>query len=197
MKTALLVVDIVNSCCSEKCEIPEWNIHFSKIRKMVRNLVTFISEYKKQGGYVIYINCVPWQEKNLPDNIVKLYKNPDCCYYTKDKTGFAEEFYQVKPEEDTVITKNSYDAFSNPELDKILKQKGIRDLIITGVFGEGCVNATINGAFSKGYNVTMIKNLIETRDNEKSQMLLTLLKENNWPYLFGAVVDSEKFLFFS
>ena len=29
----LVVIDIMNSCCHEKCETPEWNISFSKIRE--------------------------------------------------------------------------------------------------------------------------------------------------------------------
>ena len=38
-QTALLVIDIVNSCCHEKCEDPEFGITFNKIRKMVNDEV--------------------------------------------------------------------------------------------------------------------------------------------------------------
>lgn len=35
---ALLIIDVINSCAHDKCEIPQWNIHFTKIRKMVPRL---------------------------------------------------------------------------------------------------------------------------------------------------------------
>ena len=70
MKEALLVIDIVNSTCSVECETPEGGITFKKIRKMVPKLVNFISEYKKRGGFVIYIKITPWNKKHLAKNIV-------------------------------------------------------------------------------------------------------------------------------
>ncbi len=55
--SALLVIDIINSCCSPKCENKKENISFGKIRAMIPKLSGFIQEYKKAGGSVIYINC--------------------------------------------------------------------------------------------------------------------------------------------
>ncbi|MBW3011095.1 cysteine hydrolase, partial [Candidatus Woesearchaeota archaeon] len=113
--SALLVIDVINSCCHPKCEIKKWNISFNKIRKMVPKLVQFIDKYKKKTkGPVIYINCTKWDKKHLADNINELYKDPKCRYYSKDKSGFREKFYGVKPEKDDLIfTKNHYDAFTN------------------------------------------------------------------------------------
>jgi len=48
--TALVIVDVINSCCSEKCETPEWNIYFTKIRKMVLKLDKFIDEFRERVG---------------------------------------------------------------------------------------------------------------------------------------------------
>ena len=80
--TALIVIDIINSCCHEKCEIKKWKVMFNKIRKMAPKLVNFIHIYKEKfGGKIIYINCVPWKKEFLAKNIVELYKDPKCKYY--------------------------------------------------------------------------------------------------------------------
>ena len=186
--TALLIIDVVNFCCTEKCE--------SKIRQMVPKLVRFIDSYKKRfGGQVIYINCARWDKKHLPDNIIELYKEPKCRYYCADKTSFSEKFYLVSPEkDDVIITKNTYDAFAAPQLDRLLKKRKIKYLAITGVFGDGCVHATIQGGFSQGYNFVILKDLIETTDEKVRQDIQRLLKRWTWPVMFGKTIDSEEFL---
>ncbi len=194
--TALLVIDVINSCAHEKCEIPDWNIYFSKIRQMIPKLKKFIDEYRqKVGGLVIFIKCAPWRKEFLTENINELYTDPKVTYYSKDTSGFREEFYLVIPQKnDLVIIKNHIDAFTNPELDKKLKEQGIRYLVVTGIFTDGCVLATINGGFSRGYNFIIIKDLVETSDNETRQKLSTLLKEYTFPNLYGKTLTSEEFL---
>ncbi len=189
----LLVVDVINSCCSPKCEIKKWGISFKSIRIMIPKLVDFIKYYKEKiGGQVVYVNCVKWNKEHLAPNLIELYKDPRCVYYSNDKTGFSEDFYMVKPDkEDTIITKNSYDAFTNPKLDEMLKNKKIKYIIITGIFADGCVNSTIQNGFSKGYNFIILKDLIETTDVKIRQRLQRLLKEYTWPVMFGKTIESK------
>jgi len=79
--TVLLVIDPVNSCAHKRCETPEWNIHFSKIREMIPKLAEFISDYRKRvGGMVVFVTITPWNKENLPDNINELYKDPKAYY---------------------------------------------------------------------------------------------------------------------
>src|SRR3989338_3256389 len=90
-ETALMVVDVVNSCCHEKCEIKKWGISFTKIRKMVPLLKKFISKYRSAGGQVIFVNCVLWKKEFLAKNLIELYKDPKTKYYSKDESGFSEK----------------------------------------------------------------------------------------------------------
>ena len=108
--TALMVIDVVNGCAHEKCEDPEINVCFSKIRKMVPKLNKFIKTYReKVGSLTIFVNITPWTRKYLPKNIQELYTDPNAEYYSDDNSGFSEEFFQVKPErDDLIITKNTY-----------------------------------------------------------------------------------------
>ncbi len=192
--TALFVIDVVNGCCNKKCEDGEMGITFSKIRKMVKNLDLFIDNYRsKVGGKIIFANLTPWTKKHLPENIKELYKDKSACYYGEG-SEFERDFYILKPnKKDTVITKNNYDCFSNPKLDKTLKKNGIKYLIITGVFTDGCVLSTICGGFSKGYNFVIIKDLIETTDLKIRQKLCKYLVEYTFPIMYGKTIDSEEF----
>jgi nicotinamidase-related amidase len=159
-------------------------------------LQKFIDDYRKAiGGLIVFTNVVPWKEKNISGNINELYADPRASYYSEDGSGFPEEFYMVAPQKgDLVVTKNNYDVFSNPEFEWALKKHNIRYLVITGIFGDGCVLATICGGFSRGYNFVILKDLIETTDVKVRQNLLKLLKEYTWPIMYGRTMDSKDFL---
>lgn len=193
-KTVLLVIDIINSTCHPKAETPEWKIRFKKIRKMIPKLSKFIDRYRESGGKIIFVNCTKWDKKHLTKNLVELYKDPECEYYSEDKTNFEEQFYKIKPrDKEIVVTKNSYSAFTNPELDKILKKDKIKTIVIAGVFSDGCVHSTIDHGFSLGYNFIILKDLVETTDLKIRQDLQKLLKEYTWPKMFGKTISSKDF----
>ena len=194
--TVLVLIDIVNGCAHKKCEDPEIGIRFSKIRKMVPKLKRFISVYRKKvGSQIIFVNLTPWTKKYLPKNLQELYTDPKAEYYSDDDSGFSEAFYQVKPEKrDLIITKNTYDAFANPEFKKFLKKKKIQYLIMTGVFTDGCVLSTIANGFSAGFNFVILKDLIEGPDHPKRQQISKLLKGGIFPYLYGKTLTSKQFL---
>jgi len=193
-KTALLVIDVVNGCCHQECETPEDGITYKKIRKMVPRLQAFINDYRRDiNENVIYINLTPWTKQYLPPNIQKLYENPSVCYYGEG--GFEEEFYNLAPREnDRVITKNTYDAFANPELEKMLKQLNTDTIAVAGVFTDGCVLSTIISGFSKGYNFIILKDLVETTDLPIRQRLAKDLLGYTIPMQYGRVLQSGEFL---
>ena len=201
-ETALLVIDVTNAWTHPTCEIKKGNVTFGKIRKMVPKLQQFIKEYKSAGGNIIYIKSTPWDKKNLAKNLIEFYKDPAVCFYSRNIYSgkvrkFSDEFYKISPEKnDIVLEKNSYDAFVNPQLDKTLKNKKIKYLIPTGVLGDGCVHATIQGGFSKGYNYLILKDLVETTDVPIRQKLIIIMREFYWPMLYGKTIDAKSFFDF-
>lgn len=194
--TALLVIDPINSCAHENCETPEWNIHFSKIRKMLPKLNTFLEEYRTTvGGLAVITTITPWNSEHLPANLNELYKDPAATYYSDDATGFDEKFHTVEvATTDLVIAKNTYDAFSNDILLEALEKIGIKYIVIAGIFTDGCVLASIVSGFSKGYNFVILKDLVETTDVEVRQKLQALLIEYTFPIMYGRTIDSKDFL---
>lgn len=194
--TALLVIDPVNSCAHTDCETPGWGIHFSKIRKMLPKLNTFIKTYReKVGGLVVVTTITPWNKKHLAKNLIELYKNPKATYYSEDTTGFDEQFYMVQVEKsDFIIAKNSYDAFTNEDFCKKLIKEKIKYIIVTGIFTDGCVLASVIGGFSQGYNFVILKDLIETTDVKIRQDIQKLLIDYTFPVMYGKTITSKELL---
>lgn len=66
-------------------------------------------------------------------------------------------------EGEAVITKNYPSSFVQTELDELLKQADVNNLILTGFMSHMCVNSTARGAFSLGYNPTVVASATATR----------------------------------
>lgn len=194
--TALLVIDPVNSCAHENCETPEWKIHFSKIRQMLPKLNEFLKEYRKKiRGLVVLTTITPWNKKHLTENINELYTDPAAVYYSDDISGFDEQWYAIEPDPtDLIFTKNTYDVFSDGKLTDELRKRGIKYLIVTGIFTDGCVLASIVSGFSKGFNFVILKDLVETTDSPTRQQIQELLFKFTFPAMYGKIITSGELL---
>lgn len=70
----------------------------------------------------------------------------------------------VAPNEgEPVITKQFPNSFVQTDLEDQLKKAGIKNLILTGFMSHMCVNSTARGAFSLGYNATVVASATATR----------------------------------
>lgn len=70
----------------------------------------------------------------------------------------------VSPHEgEPVITKNFPNSFTQTDLDDQLKSSGVNNLILVGFMSHMCVNSTARGAFSLGYNPTVVASATATR----------------------------------
>lgn len=193
--TALIVIDPVNGCCHEDCEEEGRGITYRKVREMMPKLDRFIGEFRSRiGGKIIFTNLTPWTEEYLPENLNELYRDPAASFYGEG-SEFESRFYLVQPKPgDAVITKSNYDTFTNPEFEKLLRNSGIKYLVMTGVFTDGCVLATICGGFARGYHFVILKDLMETSDNPLRQELSQNLVDYTFPFLYGRTMTSEEFL---
>ena len=76
------------------------------------------------------------------------------------------------------------------EVIKYLEDKGITDLVVCGVFTDGCVLSSIVSGFSKGYNFIIPRDLVETTDLPVRQELQKLLLDYTIPVQYGRVIES-------
>ncbi|GMJ13003.1 nicotinamidase 2 [Hibiscus trionum] len=85
-----------------------------------------------------------------------------------------------KPEE--VIEKNTYSAFENTRLQEMLAERGVEEVIITGVMTNLCCETTARAAFVKGYRVFFSTDATATSDSELQEASLKNMA-NGFAYL--------------
>jgi nicotinamidase-related amidase len=185
--TAILVIDLQNAYCSEKGSMAKLGHDISINEAIVSKVSKFLNKARNLTSLVIFTKMIEDPEY-MADN-AKLK-----AVVAKDKEAvsspgsFDFEYAGIKPNDtDKEITKKSYDAFSNSDLEKMLIEKRIKNLIITGVNADVCVDTTIRSAYTKGYNVIVPEDLIGTTKEKvyRQESAIEL-----WKQFFAYVVDS-------
>lgn len=140
--TALIVIDFQNEYFSGKMPIPDG----LKALNKSKTLVNFAHQHKIPVYFVRHIGPA-----NGP--------------LFAEGSKFAEFHKDLQPSSaDTVITKATPSSFVGTELDKDLKQKGIKTLIVAGLMTHMCVSSTARDAVPLGYSVIIPEDATATRD---------------------------------
>lgn len=175
-QTAVLVIDVqVDGCSLEGRSVKVKNRKISHIQKILPRLNSFIHKIKDKKVLVIYSRHI--EDKNLVnENTRYLFARKNLQFGSYKKGSEGSNLYYVKPDfNDVILDKYTWDLFSNPKLDELLKKRRIKNLIITGVETEGCVFSTISSAYTKGYNVFVPKDLVSTKDHKIETFHKTIL----------------------
>jgi len=82
---------------------------------------------------------------------------------------------------DIVLPKKRYSAFFETDLEKMLRSRGIQDLIISGVMTNLCCETTARDAFMKDYRVFF---LIDGTATRRSELHLATLKNLGFGFAY-------------
>ncbi|MCU1614561.1 MAG: hypothetical protein JWO98_2101 [Frankiales bacterium] len=82
-----------------------------------------------------------------------------------------------------VTTKKRYDCFHATDLDHILRSRGLRTLLLTGVNTNSCVLATTVSGNAKDYAVVVVDGAVDTMDPQLHEAALAVIRQ-----AFGWVV---------
>ena len=100
------------------------------------------------------------------------------------------ELYPLPAE--PVIDKPGKGAFFATDLHAILQNKGIKQLVVTGVTTEVCVNTTVREANDRGYDCIVPSDCVGSYFPEFQEMGLKMIKAQGG--IFGWVSDSSRIL---
>ena len=106
----------------------------------------------------------------------------------EDGHDIIKELYPMPGE--PVIDKPGKGAFFATDLDAILKHQGIKQLIVTGVTTEVCVNTTVREANDRGYDCLVPSDCVGSYFPEFQEMGLKMIKAQGG--IFGWVSDSTR-----
>jgi nicotinamidase-related amidase len=86
---------------------------------------------------------------------------------------------------ETTIRKRTFGAFNSSNLDQFLRDTGVRNLVITGISTNACVETTARDAADRGWGCVLVSQGMADYDAEAHEASLRAFHFN-----FGRVVDS-------
>lgn len=186
--TGLLVVDVQNDFCHDDGALSKAGRNVRAVRQMVARLETLLAQARKAGVQVIHVrmatSALTKSEAYLEHRIRRSGADNKVC----EEGSWGAEFYQLTPEPgEPIITKHRYSPFVGTNLETILKAKGVKTLIVTGVTTDVCVESAARDAFMRDYYVVFLSDCTGVDDPAVQKAT-----EERISRYFGHVVSSEE-----
>src|SRR5690349_10516688 len=125
--TALMVIDVQNGIVAEAHQRDE----------VVANINTLIDKARAEDVPVVWVQH---NDEQLP-------KDSEAWNYVPELARHDSE---------PLIHKSFGDAFEATDLEKVLAKASVSRLVVTGAESDACIRSTIHGAFTRGYDVTLV-----------------------------------------
>lgn len=111
-----------------------------------------------------------FRERGLPVVLVNVTgRAPGRTEADAPRFSFPPDWTELVPEleqqpSDYLVTKQRVGAFIGTALDEILRQRGVTQVVLTGVATSAGVEATARSAYDLGYNVVLVVDAMTDRD---------------------------------
>jgi ureidoacrylate peracid hydrolase len=185
--TALLVIDVQNDFCASGGFYDRTGSDTIRIQAMIPRLQQLLIEAREAQVPVIFV-AAGYGEAYLSstdrERYLRLYGQvmPVCRPGT-----WGAEFYEVAPRHgEPVIVKRRYSAFHGTDLEVLLRNLGIRTLVVLGVATNVCVEAAARDAFMRDYYVVVVSDCTAARDENFHRSALANIEAH-----FASVVAAE------
>jgi nicotinamidase-related amidase len=135
--TALLVIDVQNAVVTP--ETPDRD-------GVVANINTLLRQARAEGVPVVWVQHSDDEEMPLGSKAWDL----------------VPELGRLDSE--PLVHKRYGDSFEATDLETLLAEREIGRLIVTGAESDACIRSTLHGAFTRGYDVTLVGDAHTTSD---------------------------------
>ena len=164
---ALLVVDMQNDFMrtGAPLEVPAARATFDAHRYL-------LDAFRKLGAPVVYTKFLATPEPSLLWRWSPQCAPPTLCCHKGvlrryDDTATALECTDIVTElapapHDLIIEKYGYGAFHGTPLSDLLRQRGVRSLVVTGTVTQICVEETAREAFHHGFATTIVADAVSS-----------------------------------
>lgn len=161
---ALLVIDMLRDFVDKDGALP-----VKGAEKLIPRINKVIREFRSKGEPVIFI-----ADSHAPEDKEFQIWPRHCVRGSKGAEVVAE---LEKEAGDEVVEKTTYSAFYNTRLEEVLKEKGIQELVLTGVLTDICVLHTAADAAMRGYGVRVLKDCVASSTRENHEWALKHMRE--------------------
>ncbi|GAC1325054.1 MAG: cysteine hydrolase [Chloroflexota bacterium] len=185
--TAVIVVDVQNDFCDSNSPLAKFGMDLSAAQRMVPRLLHLIDAARGAGTTIVWVKMIQTDYTFSPVAHEQRLRTRPNSQMICVEGSWGADFYRVENEPgEPVILKHRYSAFVDTDLELILRSRGIKSVILTGVATNVCVESTARDAYMRDYYVTFVDDCSAAYDADKHAATLRNMDDH-----FGVVTTSD------